>query len=239
LQDLLSEPLVQLILAVLRLATRVRDPEAWECLKRELGFLYGLDEAEDARKLDRETERVLQYCRTESVNPNLSIETLINGIMNQIGQSSLKSKYRQYAAGSFQNTIVNQLSETISRARIDTGTLAGAIGDVIGANAVPAMTIHRSKGLEFHTVIFLGLEDYQWRNFATQSDEEKRTFFVAFSRAIHRVMFTFSDWRNGRRGPIRQGRNQINDLYTVLQRAGIQAMNLRGLADGTIRAGIT
>ena len=83
------------------------------------------------------------------------------------------------------------------------------------------MTIHKSKGLEFHTVIFLGLEDSQWWNFSKQADEEKRGFFVAFSRAAERVFFTFSDVRVGKWGRQHQEREQIEDLYSILKDAGV------------------
>ena len=48
------------------------------------------------------------------------------------------------------------------------------------------MTIHKSKGLEYHTVIFAGLEDSALFSFATQTHEETATFFVAFTRAKQR-----------------------------------------------------
>ena len=98
---------------------------------------------------------------------------------------------------------------------------------MIGANVVPAMTIHKSKGLEFHTVIFLGLEDSQWWGFANQPDEEKRGFFVAFSRAAERVFFTFSDLRDGRWRREPQARDGIGDLYAILQKAGVPTEDLR------------
>lgn len=85
------------------------------------------------------------------------------------------------------------------------------------------MTIHKSKGLEFDTVIFLGLEDSQWWSFPDQPEEEKRAFFVAFSRAIRQVVFTYSEVRpNPRTGEvIAQTRGHIQSLYDVLQQAGI------------------
>jgi superfamily I DNA/RNA helicase len=89
------------------------------------------------------------------------------------------------------------------------------------------MTIHKSKGLEFKTVIFLGLEDSQWWGFRRQPDEEKRAFYVAFSRAIDRVVFTWSDERNGRNGRERQQCNDIDALHSVLAQAGVQTVDFR------------
>jgi ATP-dependent exoDNAse (exonuclease V) beta subunit len=39
---------------------------------------------------------------------------------------------------------------------------AQAFTDIEAADAVALMTIHRSKGLEYHTVFFLGLDEDQW-----------------------------------------------------------------------------
>ena len=93
----------------------------------------------------------------------------------------------------------------------------------MGVNAVPFMTIHKSKGLEYHTVIFLGLEDSAFWSFATQSKEDTCSFFVAFSRARNRVLFTFSNQRTT--GSYHQNRQQANQnirpLYEILKAAGV------------------
>ncbi len=52
------------------------------------------------------------------------------------------------------------------------------------------MSIHKSKGLEFHTVIFFGLDRGTWWTFKPEDSEEMRAFFVAFTRAMQRVFFT-------------------------------------------------
>lgn len=91
------------------------------------------------------------------------------------------------------------------------------------------MTIHKSKGLEFKTVIFLGLEDAEWWNFRQQQDEEKRSFFVAFSRAIQEVIFTYSDTRMNRWGKIQAStKTDTEALYQALTSAGVPVLNERG-----------
>ena len=138
-----------------------------------------------------------------------------------------RSVFRQYRSGNFLTKVINDFSD-ILQTSLDTFSSAyDAVNDVIGVDVVPAMTIHKSKGLEFHTVIFLGLEDSQWWAFANQADEEIRSFFVAFSRAKERVYFTFSNVRDGRWGRKFQQKAQIDDLYTILQRAGVQTEDHR------------
>lgn len=94
---------------------------------------------------------------------------------------------------------------------------------MIGEDAVPIMTVHKSKGLEYHTVVFMGLEDSAFWNFSSQSGEEKRAFFVAFSRAKKRVFFTFADKRVRGKGPLtNQSRKNIDELYQILAKAGVK-----------------
>jgi superfamily I DNA/RNA helicase len=76
------------------------------------------------------------------------------------------------------------------------------------------MTIHKSKGLEYHTVIFVGLDDGAWWSFAGDQVEGTAGFFVAFTRAKQRVVFTYC----ARRGAL----TKIATLYRLLSEAGVQ-----------------
>jgi superfamily I DNA/RNA helicase len=63
---------------------------------------------------------------------------------------------------------------------------------VEGRGQVRLMTVHKSKGLEYHTVIFVGLHQEQFWGYNRNPDEETNTFFVALSRARERIYFTRS-----------------------------------------------
>ncbi len=76
------------------------------------------------------------------------------------------------------------------------------------------MTIHKSKGLEYNTIIFIGLEDGAFWSFRKQPEEDTCAFFVAFSRAKARVVFTFCESRPNNRHP--GSRSDINSLYSML-----------------------
>lgn len=228
LQDLLSEPAIKFILAILRLATRPRDAEAWDILTSEVAAIFGLDENDDASKIEQEAKRLLQHAR-DAMGAGQAISRLPSELIAMVGESEFRSVYHQYRRGSYLKDTIDNLAEALQASFSTYTTVREAVDDLVGINVVPAMTIHKSKGLEFHTVIFLGLEDSQWWAFSSQADEEKRGFFVAFSRAIARVYFTFSDVRDGPWGRKRQQRAQIGDLYTVLKQAGVSTLNLRNL----------
>jgi len=225
LQDLLAELATQIVLAILRLVTRSRDPEAWEFLNKELAFLHGLDAMDDSRQLSTEVKRLLSAIRDELSPASVSRESLPALVVQHVGESLFRAHYKQYSNTKFFGERVAKCGQAL--AAVETTELRDAVDEFMGMDILPAMTVHKSKGLEFHTVVFLGLEDSQLWNFAKQSDEEKRGFFVALSRAITRVIFTFSDVRDGRFGRKRQKRAEIRDLYTLLQAAGVETCNLR------------
>lgn len=225
LQDLLAEPLTQIVLAVLRIVTRARDPEAWEFLNSELAFLLGLDHTDDSRELSAEVKSILTAVRAGLHDAHLSRESIPALIVQHVGEPRFRASYRQYSNTKFFTDQVSKCGKAL--AAVNARDLQGAVDEFRGVDIVPAMTVHKSKGLEFHTVVFLGLEDSQLWNFARQSEEEKRGFFVALSRAITRVIFTFSDVRDGRFGRRSQARSEIRDLYSLLQAAGVETRNLR------------
>lgn len=225
LQDLLTEPLTQLSLALLRLAIRPRDPEAWDSLTSQLAELHGYDAGSSEDGSIKEAERLLAWTETAIASPELDIQQFPTALVGQIGESLLRTGYRQYRAGPYLTELAKTIGTTLSD-RAANG-LPAAVNELVRTDTVPAMTVHKSKGLEFHTVVFLGLEASQLWNFANQSEEEIRGFFVAFSRAIHRVFFTFSDVRDGKYGRKRQDKQTIKDLYTLLQSAGVQTIDLR------------
>lgn len=230
LQDLLTEPVTKFLLAILRLATRLRDPEAWETLIREVALLKGLDENDDSSNIELEAKLLLQHA-SQGFKAGCTLSNLLSDLIVMVGYAAFKSVYRQYLNGSYLKDTIDALGNELESLIATSGSAQKAVDDLIGIDVVPAMTIHKSKGLEFNTVIFLGLEDSQWWAFANQADEEKRGFFVAFSRAITRVFFTFSDIRDGRWGRKWQQKAKIGDLYTILKQAGVETEDFRRNSD--------
>ncbi|WP_422132807.1 3'-5' exonuclease [Endozoicomonas sp. ALD040] len=76
------------------------------------------------------------------------------------------------------------------------------------------MTIHKSKGLEFDTTIFMGVDDNAWWSYQPGDAEGLSTFFVALSRAKQRAIFSYCE----ERGP----RAKVSDFYKLLSSAGVQ-----------------
>jgi DNA helicase-2/ATP-dependent DNA helicase PcrA len=69
-------------------------------------------------------------------------------------------------------------------------------------NAVKLMTVHASKGLEFKNVFITGLEDGLFPHerigdtkFGEDSEEERRLFYVALTRAKEKLFLSFANFR--------------------------------------------
>ena len=66
-------------------------------------------------------------------------------------------------------------------------------------NAVSLMTIHNAKGLEFDTVFIAGVEEGLLPHIRSLEDntleEERRLFYVAITRAKHRLYITYAKYR--------------------------------------------
>ncbi len=85
-----------------------------------------------------------------------------------------------------------------------------------GAKALPLMTLHKNKGLEYHTVIFIGLDDSAWWSYAKDTPDATAGFFVAFTRVKQRVIFIYA--------PDRGARTTTALLYGLLAAAGVQTV---------------
>lgn len=223
-QDLIAEPIISLLVSIFFLKIKRRSPTDYLFVQRELLSIWGDDDFKAGFDLGKDFLDKIPNC-TEMNAENFDI--ILEKTLQLIGKDVIKTKYRQYAKGTFLDNTIQSFS-TILKGFINTGaSIEDAFKDFIGEEIIPAMTIHKSKGLEFKTVIFLGLEDAQWWNFRMQEEEEKRAFFVAFSRAIENVIFTYSDVREGRRGRERQSKNQTDALYQILLTAGVPVTDMR------------
>ncbi|MFY9261824.1 MAG: ATP-dependent helicase [Gallionella sp.] len=225
LQDLRAEPVTHIVMLTLRLGISQRDSKAWSDLTSELSILAGLDDESDSVELERMTIAHKIWAQA-FIRSNADIKDFPSGIVALLGAERYRACYRQYMNGSYLEKVTKDLGDALKHSLENAGSVEGLVADFIGENVVPAMSIHKSKGLEFKTVIFMGLEDEQWWNFRAQPEEEKRAFFVAFSRAIHSVLFTFSQERQKWGRSTQTNRRQVGALFDILQQAGVELINV-------------
>ena len=227
LQDLLAEPLTIALIHFLRLAAEPRAPGSWAATVALLLEARGIDESNEhearvaANRL-ADFRTTLRTALDKSADEE-TIAAVLAQIADFIGPAAFERLYPQYRQGTYYLDNMRALARELAQSRQRTATWKAALDDFEGVGAVPIMTVHKSKGLEYRTVIFIGLEDSALWGYRQNPEEETCGFFVAFSRAKKRVLFTFCETRpNPRYGqPEGQGRDSIAPLYKLLEGAGV------------------
>lgn len=226
LQDLLTDELVRLLMGILALAaSKGGQPQVW----REVTSLLSRAHAGEA---GREIGTQIEDDLTEflgTLRPWLALNPLdddsgidLSDELADALTSRLTAFVRVETAGhkrlfgdrpeDLEVTLQAfrlRFAEAIKRAE----SWAEVISAFFDVDAVPLLTVHRSKGLEYHTVFFIGLDRDQWWTHARDTVESTMTFFVGVSRAAERLVFTQCDER-GTPAP-------LGEIYQDLQDAGV------------------
>ncbi|HBH0453061.1 TPA: ATP-binding domain-containing protein [Clostridioides difficile] len=130
------------------------------------------------------------------VNLNITDEKqfsdLVDSKVEYISYEKFASKFQKYKSKDYFDDLVDKFKKLVWIEYNETKDRIKAIDNFEGKNSIPIMTIHKSKGLEYDTIFFVGLEDSAFWNFKNQPDEDRCAFFVALSRAKRRIDFTFS-----------------------------------------------
>ena len=145
---------------------------------------------------------------------------LVDSTIKYISYEKFASKFQQYKSRDYFDNLVDQFKRLVWIEYDETKDWIKAIDNFEGKNSIPIMTIHKSKGLEYDTIFFVGLEDSAFWNFKNQPDEDRCAFFVALSRAKRRIDFTFSSNRPTKFSDI-QKHDCINEFYELFKNTGI------------------
>ena len=108
----------------------------------------------------------------------------------------------------------NKVRETTLTTSVDGAATWSTVLDTFeGIGQIPLMTVHKSKGLEYDTIVFVGLDDQAWWAHRPGNPEGLATFFVALSRAKQRAIFAFCRERGQRQ--------RVAELFQLLTDAGV------------------
>ncbi|OCA85394.1 hypothetical protein A8F95_11345 [Bacillus wudalianchiensis] len=226
-QDFLKEDIVKLILNIASCALDKEDTESWIYLLDILKIMRGYNSSRDFEKLNlliRETKEFLKdiYRSFQDINSKAMLTAVIWKVINFLNMSYIKGFYPQYKQGHFLDELINKLIDFIWNEYNLSNEWITSIENLKGVNSIPIMTIHKSKGLEYDTVIFIGLEDGAFWNYIKQREEDTCSFFVALSRAKRRIVFTFSqDRKVSSSRYTMQKRESIKSFYEILSRSKV------------------
>ena len=104
------------------------------------------------------------------------VRVMVDCILEFLGEDALKLSYPEYSQGDWYATVVDKVAMYLFQSFQTCEDWNFALDDLEGKNSLPLMTIHKSKGLEYHTVVFLALDDEAWWSFRKQPEEGKSTF---------------------------------------------------------------
>jgi superfamily I DNA/RNA helicase len=190
-QDLCSEPLFRLVFDFLLILLGDAEPDAWERFRR----ILDQDSSEaDIDANGRDWDGFIRSSRgSVGVEPDAETAWLVvRQMLDKLGMESLRGLSHDYENQTRVNELLASIKEHVI-ASFGGGTEpVGYLKSIGSAEAVRILTIHKCKGLEFHTVIVQGVEAETF--FGTKQDSECG-FFVAISRAKERLVTTFVEHR--------------------------------------------
>lgn len=220
-QDILSDELSLFILHFLYLVSGKENRDSREYC---LNFFANISNVQDDASLLRLTKEFSDQIKVfQEKTDKLSFDEWWEDFLEWILSYALTANYPQYNNDALLESTIQTIEVLISTDLNKSGLdLQSSIEGIFGLSSIPVMTIHKSKGLEYHSVIFVGLEDGAFWSYKDQQDEDQCAFFVALSRAKERIVFTFSHVRQDYRGQMmKQSIDSINEIYTVLDGSGV------------------
>lgn len=194
-QDITVEPAARLIVDYLSCLYGQREPKAWVRLMNQLIPFADEDIQSSARKdIDRLLKQQRKeialaelvdapfsgwWERTSAFLKGVGIETLVSLSPDYESHDRLKEVFRDARA------------RILELLKLDSD-LPKALERFSDDQAVRILTIHKSKGLEFDSVIIMAVEN---EIFFGDQDENRCAFFVGVSRAKKRLILTHADKR--------------------------------------------
>ena len=223
-QELLKDPTCNLLLDLISCSQGKRDPLIWENISNFYGNINGIDELTDELILAKSYKEIdnivsdITYLISNVIPNEESMLKLIDCIIEKIDEKRIISNFSTYNRKSDLDIIVKNFSKLLYKEYSQTqGEWLDIVSSFKGENSIPIMTIHKSKGLEYEAVYFLGLEDSAFWSFNDQPEEDKSAFFVALSRAKSHLIFTYCKLRNN--SP--QNNRNINEIYSLLTQSNL------------------
>lgn len=220
-QDLLKEFITNLIINTLIVSIKRRSPCEWEYINNAMVELKALEPAENPDLYYHEHAYLIELLNdiSNKLNSDTNInifEEIVRDIISFFNIEQIKALYPAYSQGTFFENIVNKLIILVwNEFELCTDWIC-AIENFQGLHSIPIMTIHKSKGLEYMAVYFMGLEDGAFWSFKNQPDEDRCAFFVALSRAKEYLYFSFCSYRHKLRYP-NQTHTNINEFFELLK----------------------
>lgn len=195
-QDISVEPAARLVVDYLSCLYGQREPKAWIRLMAQI--IPFADEdiqsgiLQDFHRFIAEQRRNAALA-TALGDPFTGFWDFVRSFLNKVGIETLSALSPDYESRARLKEIVNNTKGHIDELLKLEPDLPKALARFSDDQAVRLLTIHKSKGLEFDSVIVLGVEN---QTFWGEEDAERCAYFVGISRAKRRLVLTFCERRD-------------------------------------------
>tara|TARA_R110002167_G_scaffold102020_3_gene265083 strand:- start:1923 stop:3806 length:1884 start_codon:yes stop_codon:yes gene_type:complete len=218
LQDLLSDELSRLAIAIFRLGASRRAPAAWQLVSSSVLALraVGQDDGVRAAKVETELTAFLAALRADMAATAPSEQSAVDfatRVFDYLDLDAIARTNAEYGVGDQLQIILEAFCIHFFGCADGAPDWTACLDAFEGLNQIPMMTVHKSKGLEYDTIVFVGLDDRAWWSHTPGDPEGVAAFFVALSRAKQRAIFAFCRQRGNR--------NNVAELYQLLTAAGV------------------
>lgn len=194
-QDITAEPAARLVVDYLSCLYGQREPKAWV---RLMNLLVPFADDEIQANVRQDFQRFVTEQRKAISIADLIEEPYsgwweyVRRFLNKIGIETLVALSPDYEARVRLKEVIEDTKNRIEELLKLEPDLPKALERFSDDQAVRILSIHKSKGLEFDSVVILGVED---QTFWGKADEERCAFFVGMSRAKRRLVMTVSAHR--------------------------------------------
>lgn len=194
-QDITAEPAARLIVDYLSCLYGRREPKAWIRLMNQLIPFADEEIQSNARK---DLDRLVKQQRKEIAIAELVEEPFsgwwefVRAFLKQVSIETLTSLSPDYESRDRLKEVVRDTKARIEELLKQDPDLPKALERFSDDQAVRILTIHKSKGLEFDSVIIMAVEK---EIFFGDQDENRCAYFVGVSRAKRRLVLTHAAQR--------------------------------------------
>lgn len=195
LQETVKEPLTRLAADFLTILHNDCEPEAWQRLIGQISEYYYDDiprkkQTDWAKYIDTVKKELISHYNFQT-DFKFSWE-LVQKFMMKIGKDRIRSLSPEYQSENRLQDIWKETREKLATLAKQEGSIKKGLKIIDDDQAVRILTLHKCKGLEFDTVIFMVIDN---EIFWGDKAENRCAFFVGVSRAKKRLYLTYSQQR--------------------------------------------
>lgn len=153
-------------------------PQDWENVVDTLVEMWGIRSELNKNLYDKVQNRI--YAKADQVNRQLTkgfnkeiLHSLLADLMEFFDIARIRAKFPAYRQRNYLENLLTKFENLLGDELVAAnGDGEMAIENFRGFHSVPIMTIHKSKGIEYSSAYFIGLEDSAFWNFRRQPEED-------------------------------------------------------------------